>query len=905
MLSASASGAADARVAAPRFSTTGLPRRLSASTTNAYKTAEDEEASELAQKRAVEFCQYVDLSGIDREDGREMLVAGVGDSNFIVDILKKSKTPDEFGEKVNEELDPTWAFQTAGTLVVALLVGLTWYYVCYTACPCCRRCRVLDREHKCPMPGKVVYLIVLMLLAGCAAGAGFYGYGGKNMIEEGMDSLSCTAARVLNFTVNGNSEHNFIGMLPMLDEFANLKSILDDGSGFITGMDTIMDQTKEIEQATFVAAEATGLLKKVLEETGNVHPVPTVSSDSTLHKCVLCEQLAPLLANAKTELENGVAAALSSAREEVEEQMSPTNRKTLRDSFDTSITPLTEAKDMVRDTTKAFLTDDFMATKETILFAGAYSANAVSICIFGIGGCALIGSICCIVKENSDKRSDEEKAAAPPQENPYNRWIAPCAGVTWCCAFLYAFFVFLLAGLMIVAAVPFSSFCLVMDDIDSQLLQDIGPGLGLDTTGPDMVMIGDMVDTCFSRITPPSNKSLMDIVFITENGTQVTLKEKIQGQTTEMINKQFEQVDVMLASGNVLLLENPNVTSLLDFLDTPFDAAIVPESQQGGPVLSSSTYNKVGLDPRTGDGSGVEIAFGTSLSCTDFLYKPPTGASTNVFGINSLKAKLQGFTSSALLPSSPVGTCTNKVDCNLNPVTNSAINCNLPTTQQDVLACQACQSANDWMDLKAQLESSNSYRCDVFQHPNGADCDVLSMSQDSNNLWTDDCLQSITAADGTVQYMMTPKAKPCNLAEFKSYMANWKARLTLAYGRVDQAQESTKSGIQVSLKDHVDKYVTTPVNNMVLKAEGSFLKKEYGDFVDALCYKGVVGFRKLARAYAANGTFTLFLILFSYGLWRHGIDNRNSWRDKNNGLVAPDSVVPIESGDKPGEAWQT
>jgi hypothetical protein len=757
------------------------------------------------------------------------------------------------------------------------------------------------------MVGKVVFIVVLMLLFACAAGAGFYGYGGKNMIEEGMDSLSCTAARVLNFTVNGNDAENFIGMLPMLDEFSNLKGILNDGSSFITEMNNIMDQTIEVEEATFVAAQTTGLLQQTLAQTGNLHPVPTVTSESVLHKCVMCEQLVPLLAQAKTELENGVATALANARGEVESQMSSTNRATLRDSFDTSIAPLTEAKDMVRDTTKAFLTDDFMDLKSLIMLAGAYSCNAISVCIFGIGTCAFLGALCCLVQESSDRRSKEERDAASPASNPYNRYIAPCAGVTWCCGFLYAFFVFLLAGLMIVAAVPFSSMCLVMDDIDSQMLKDIGPGLGLNTSGDDMEMIADMIDTCFSRVTNKSNKSLMDIVFIEENNTKITIKEKIQGQTTDMINQQFSNVDAMLSgSANVLLLQNPNVQTLLDFLDNPFDVAIVPEAAQGGPVQSSSTYNKVAIDPRTGTGSGVEIAFGTSMSCTDFLYQPPTGAATTVYGISSLLTKLQGFTSSALLPSSPVGTCTNKVDCNKNPVTNSAINCNLPTTQNDVFSCQACQSANDWMDLKAQLESSSSYRCDIFQDANGNDCDVLNMVK-VNNVWTNDCFKTSTNADGTMQYMMTPKAKSCNLAGFKSYMANWKARLTLVYDRVDKAQDSTKTGIQVSLKDHVDKYVTNPVNSMVAKAQGSFLKAEYADLVDALCYKGVVGFRKLARAYAANGAFTLFLILFSYSLWRHGVDNRNSWRDKMKNVEAlnADSVVPVPVGDKPNEAWQS
>jgi hypothetical protein len=688
----------------------------------------------------------------------------------------------------------------------------------------------------------------------------------------------------------------------MLDQFSNLRSILNDGSQFVTDLTSIMDGTAEIEQATFIAAQSTALLRNTLAQPGNMNPVPSVNSaQANLHKCVMCEQLQPLLTTAETELTNGVATALSNARAEVNTQMSSANRLTLRNSFDSSISPLTEAKDAVRDNTKFFLTDEFLGLKELILLAGSVGGTSVLFAVFGIGSCAALGAVCCLVRENSDSRSDEEKSQGPPPENPWNMFIAPCAGFTWCCGFNYAFWVFFISGIMIVAAVPFSSMCLIMDDISSSMLRDVAPGLGIDlnTSSNDFTMVADMIDTCFSRVTPVSNRSLMDIIFVEENGTQISIKAKIQGQTTDMINAQFANVDTMLNSGaSALLMTNPNVVALLDFLLNPFDVAIVPEAQAGGPVLSDTTLNRVALDPRP-TSSGLAIAFGSSLSCTDFVFNGQT-----VYGLNTLKTKLEAFTSSPTLATSPSGTCTNgdvlsKVVCNKNPLTNAAENCGVIPTP----ACLACESGNSWMDLKAELLSSTSYRCDIFQDANGNDCDVLNMQRASaTSPWTNDCLQLGTNADGTTSMTMTTKAVTCDLPGFKTYMANWRTRLSNTYTRVDEAQASTRDGIQTSLRNLVDNYVTNPVNDMVARAQGSFLKVEYGDFVDALCYKSVLGFRIVARSYLANGIFSLFLILFSYGLWRHGIDNRNSYLDTKK--ISPEGGMEgVLPADGPKDAW--
>merc|ERR1712003_128009 len=83
--------------------------------------------------------------------------------------------------------------------------------------------------------------------------------------------------------------------------------------------------------------------------------------------------------------------------------------------------------------------------------------------------------------------------------NPYHRSMHRCACVTWCCAFLYAFVAFFIGGLLYAASVPLSSTCLIMDDVNSQVLTDIAPAVGidLDTHSDQFTMVADIIDKCF------------------------------------------------------------------------------------------------------------------------------------------------------------------------------------------------------------------------------------------------------------------------------------------------------------------------------------------------------------------------------------------------------------------------
>mmetsp|Transcript_105274 Transcript_105274/g.336799 ORF Transcript_105274/g.336799 Transcript_105274/m.336799 type:complete len:335 (+) Transcript_105274:1384-2388(+) len=64
-----------------------------------------------------------------------------------------------------------------------------------------------------------------------------------------------------------------------------------------------------------------------------------------------------------------------------------------------------------------------------------------------------------------------------------------------------------------VASTPMAAVCDIMDRMDRTLLIDIGPGIGLNLTGDQGEMLGDILDKCLVTQDRTSNANIMDFVF--------------------------------------------------------------------------------------------------------------------------------------------------------------------------------------------------------------------------------------------------------------------------------------------------------------------------------------------------------------------------------------------------------
>merc|ERR1712232_248509 len=125
---------------------------------------------------------------------------------------------------------------------------------------------------------------------------------------------------------------------------------------------------------------------------------------------------------------------------------------------------------------------------------------------------------------------------------------------------------------------------------------------------------------------------------------------------------------------------------------------------------------------------------------------------------------------------------------------------------------------------------------------------------------------------------------------FADYIQKWHDRLTIVSTRLDNTVPQVNDKILKGLKNLVNEEITFKVINMCDRTECHFLKKAYKDFVAGLCYKGVVGFRFVARAYVGNGIVCILFVLLMYCMWRHAVDNRNAWKQT---LKLPSQIVSM------------
>eukprot|EP00418_Pyrodinium_bahamense_P005192 CAMPEP_0179019950 /NCGR_PEP_ID=MMETSP0796-20121207/5131_1 /TAXON_ID=73915 /ORGANISM="Pyrodinium bahamense, Strain pbaha01" /LENGTH=583 /DNA_ID=CAMNT_0020715751 /DNA_START=171 /DNA_END=1922 /DNA_ORIENTATION=- len=402
---------------------------------------------------------------------------------------------------------------------------------------------------------------------------------GRNDIKAGLNSVSCTAARVLESTLNGNKEGKFIGMLPLLDAFGFLRTRLYDDSPLVARVNTILADTKEVERAQFIAVESMKLLADTLSLPENKDKPGMGNSIA---------DLASGVREASGAINDGVASALASARAEVNTQLGSESRASLRDTLDSAVQPLRDATDTVRDSTKFFIEDGFASLKGTAVQASSAAVIVIALTVFAIVACGCGTGLLCLFREY--RESDAEAG-----ENPWNKRLGPCACSAWCCGWGYAFLVFFFGGFMVICAVPLSSMCLVLDDVDSQMLKEILPSLGAEMAeGDEFDMVADMIDTCFSKRTADTGRSLMDIIFIEEGGEKVTLEEKIRGQTVVPIQEQFEAINEKLSETDVRLTSQQGIVDLKAALrDFPSQTAGAPTM----PGFRCDTFQTAGGAP--------------------------------------------------------------------------------------------------------------------------------------------------------------------------------------------------------------------------------------------------------------------------------------------------------------------
>eukprot|EP00928_Gymnodinium_smaydae_P054033 TRINITY_DN37884_c0_g1_i1.p1 TRINITY_DN37884_c0_g1~~TRINITY_DN37884_c0_g1_i1.p1 ORF type:complete len:878 (+),score=170.69 TRINITY_DN37884_c0_g1_i1:175-2634(+) len=795
----------------------------------------------------------MDIDDKDRKGLKSDLIDASG-GNIIYKVLKESTSPDDMANVMAEKaLNAGFLIPKAGPLVTGfILLGIYSICCCWTACPCCKFCLCCRKKRKIHIVAKLIALgLVVGIILGLLISA-MLSMRGFNAALSGFEVTNCAAAKVVDSAFNGQSSPLFVGLIPTLETFQDLRDNLDASSAFITSVKTTISKTAAITEAVTVASGTMKLLRDMMADPANKKPMSLTNKD-LLHECQLCGHLESALTPAIQALDDGIGTALDGARTEVNKQLSGSQLDSLRDSMTTASEPIIQLKMSMKSAFGPFVTNDSIEGVQGVMSAWGVLAS-VALILFALllsfcGGSAVAFWICL------EKKKSEEGGEAKYRSHTHR-----CACITWCGGCHYTIFAFIVGGIMIALAIPLASICLVMEDVNGQMLHDISRPLGLDLSTPSGAMMIDMVEQCFRNPDPSANPELLKLIKIeTSPGNETTMYQKIVGDTKDMIDSQFSKITDKMGSGmgSQKLNDDPNIIKLKDMLKNTRMSSMMLPTTDIATGSNAATYGAMAAD------NDLKPYFASSADCFDFTI--PAGlpkAGDSIFGVTSFFNELKNF---GVAQWPPRSTCARSVVCS-DP---------LGVTARGA----ACKSANALMDLKHDLRSQKIFKCRKFQHANGNTCDVKFMAK-SFGSWTSDCM---------VNGQVTQKTYACGLDEFTALVQDFETRFDKVFKRLDDSVVVVMDDISTGLRSSVNQYIINPITTVADGLTCGFLGAAYQSVLDGLCYGGVWGFRAMATSYVFCACMTLLLSILMYIVWRLALDNVKA--------VTEDKVEKYEGGE--------
>jgi len=708
-----------------------------------------------------------------------------------------------------------------------------------------------DRTLKCC--GLVVLLVILVGLNGTAI-LSFWGFAWTG---SGLEDAACASVQMLNATLSGQASPHFIGTVPLLDAFWRLNQSLRSDSDLMEGVDAIVSRTENISRAVAMASQTFQLLKDTMSDPANLQPRHATTNDTLFHQCRFCADIPLLLDPALSALNAGAGAALAGARETVARRLAPVERERLQRSIQSSAAPLVEVKRHLQEALGHFSKGgNYSIVQEHIHGRKLWTVavRLVAICLaFLLFGCSCsswllftcVKESCAVEDIPATKRSPSCAHGGNYKEEDEKSFagrVTGCAFCSCCAGFFYVVFAWLAGGFILATTVPMSSACLAIDGLKGQDFREAAPGLGIDLTGDQGAVASGFIDQCLNPAGSSADGDVLRVVFAREDGQPVAMHQRLVVEVAGPLNSSFDKMRRSLRSASPLeLAGHPDVLRLREWLRTAqADALLIADE----PTLrGTAPFKDLSLDTRGSD--GLQVGFDTSAACPDFNVSTASALGTTslsgvVPGIQTFVGKLRDFGPEIQGPG-----CARIVAC---------------SSRMSLSARRACAAGNAYVELKRKLLASGSFRCNLFQFPNGSTCDPKSMRQ-NGDIWSEDCLD----INGTARV----KELPCTLAEFKQYVRDYDGRLRNVLERLDRTALDARSNVGSDMQRLVQEHVLEPLDGAMDGAACGFLADRYREMVDALCYQSVFGFWVVGWSYVACGVVGALLTVFNYHIWLH------------------------------------
>jgi len=831
-----------------------------------YVTEEDRNIATLGHNRIDLYChgqtfhQFTGQEGVDRAAGYAELQYHLGGNDIAFDVLSSATSTEEAQAIFMNKYGSNWIMRRSALLLIGLAMLLSGGVLyCLKKCRCCAYERpTLEIQKTCVM---IIIAVTLVGIAWCSVTAVM----GFSLQQEGMQNARCTMARFLDSALLGEPQQGgdtFIGLFPLLRKLEKLERTLDNGTAFDEASKAkILEQTDKLNRAAGLASMNLALL------TDELNANKELLINDYFHDCTFCEAVLPFVNNATETMKDSVATRLGQTRAEVERSIQNGGNEQLKQNLKQTTDAVVAWKDLAVNGNRKMYKDGWLAavaknedTLKWVLFAAVLLVSLSAIAL-------IVTATLSVYRFKYHEMKDEEDIEdVGGQVNPYNKLIHQQARRTWCWAFIYVMLALMVSGTLDILSAPFSSFCLLLNDLDGDKLSAIAPGLNMSFENEKGTNWKEIMDKCVQPSDGDHMNSFLLDLLVTKHGD--TLKEDLKKNARDAVQSRFSSVVQSTTGSAPPLLQNPVMQKLRQVVNSDVPSMVVGNRL----ALKNSVLADMKLDGfgtrnlRTGgwfQKLGIAPVMNNSLVCPNYTTPDDLGdfSEITIAGITEFADRLAELGT----PSSTGSTCARKVTCH----DESFFRQHSAESRALNALVEACKAGNGYLDLKGRLMTEEIYRCNLFTEPGGSgECDPTNM-QNQSNTWTGDCMD----ADGAVAKF----ERKCDLSKLKIYMKSWDNRLGKTLERADAEVARIRTNVNKSLEHLLGLHINEPIDVLSGGATCNFMSAYFQEGIDSFCYQGVVGTRHITRSYVWCAIWTALLIPTMCGVYCRSKGNYENW----------------------------
>lgn len=673
---------------------------------------------------------------------------------------------------------------------------------------------------------KIFVLSLFLIYLGSLAADVVYSLRFRDKLVLGARSFFCEGFRFSDNVLNGYSadSHVFAGVSNLPNQMTELSNMVAPNGQVLQSVNTIVGQTSSIE---FAVGEFVLYLNHMADVFGDATNAQVGNYDCPFCRscCSSVNSQASMVSTASDAISSSLASGLVQTRATVADAMSGPTVVSVRDALASAQSTITDFTSQVESGVNTALIQNRAIFEDVVKYVGIATVSIVG--SMGLPTLLLILAVFVGVFRS------RQSSFSDPHQKPRNPCVASCG---CCVSFLFAFFLFLLAGILGIVAYVLASTCEVIAD-PNELINLIATRTGSGSSGP----MTDILNTC---LTADGSGDLMGAIKV--NGASA----RDSFDFTTSINNEFDRVSALVNSADAV-----------DFSANPALVALFDAMYQFGSlyVLSSSAADRVDSDASLQPSPALVAAAGSptvqALILEAVSGVPDCGGRTGV--------SLSGPTGDLLRQLLPnVSPSATTVD--LNGL--SALYAQVDAAGIDVGAASAvCPAGFASLNppdatMAAPFDTLMNWRSEVLSH--SFRCDALVVTAN---------------AAGAPQGAVMPQS--CSWSDWLVYVDTMRTTLEAKAQAVDAAQDSALTGINTDLRAVVQGTVVPAVDGLVNSMDCKFMHERYVGIYEGLCWIHAPGMIGSVITWLVFGGLYWLCIIIEFVIWRHLKDNMSIWRD--------------------------